>query len=571
MEQSLTSKPVNEGVLFQRLRWRLVRNATRQLFGQTMRPLTILWACVIVWAFVFAISYAGFRVMQQNRLPVSGGIVHLLFAVLFLTLGGMLVFSTGLILYGSLFASAETGYLLSKPVRADQVFAFKFQGALGFSSTAFLLLGSPLLIAYGLICSAPLSFYFFLPLFFLGYVLLPGSIGALACLLLVNYVPRRRKQVVALVVAGIVMGLTVWIISVIRAAPEPDHWSREVMNRLLGRFRFADVPLMPSYWVADGLQAAGRGNIKRASYQLALVWSNGLFLYVVAAWTARKLYRRGFNRVSTGGTLRRRYNGRWLDHLLERTLFFVRPMTRLLIVKDFRTFRRDPQQWAQVLIFTGLISMYMMNIRRMFAFEIGWIYQNGISYLNVAAISLLVCIYTGRFIFPMLSLEGRKMWLLGLLPLQRDQLLWGKFAFSTTGALLIAEFLVVLSDVMLDMPATALGLHALTVLVIAVGLSGLSVGMGAWLPNFRETDPSKIAVGFGGTLNLVVSLGYLVAVLALMAAPWHIMIYQAGAADAPIAHPWMVWTGIVLGLGAGVLAVVVPLKLGIRALRAMEF
>jgi len=564
--------PVNEGRLFRRLRWRLLVNATRHLMGHsTVRPITILWACVVVWAFVFAISLGGFHLLQQYKLPVSGGIVGMLFALMFLTLGGMLIFSTGLILYGSLFASPETAFLLGKPVRADQVFAYKFQGALAFSSSAFLLLGSPVLIAYGVVCAAPWSFYLFLPLFFLGYVLLPGSLGALACLLLVNFLPRRRKQVVVALVAVLAAVLTVWVVGMARTAPDADKWTREGVNRLLGRFNFARAPLMPSYWVADGLQAAGRGRVMAASYHLALVWSNGLFLYVVTAWVAGKLYRRGFNRVATGGTLRRRYGGRWMDRLLERALFFVRPMTRLLIVKDFRTFRRDPQQWAQVLIFTGLIALYMMNIRKMFLGELGWTYQNGISLLNLTAISLLVCIYTGRFIFPMLSLEGRKMWLLGLLPLKRDQLLWGKFAFSTTGAVVIAEFLVLLSDIMLDMPASAVMLHALTVVVVAAGLSGLSVGMGAFLPNFRETDPSKIAVGFGGTLNLVLGLGFLLVVLALMAVPWHLSMYQAGAAEARLSHPSLVWAGAALGGGFGALAVTVPLRLGIRSLRAMEF
>ena len=74
------------------------------------------------------------------------------------------------ILYGSLFTAAETSFLLSKPVRDDQVFAYKFQGAVAFSSWAFLLLGGPVLIAYGLVCAAPLSFYAFLiaGAFFIG-------------------------------------------------------------------------------------------------------------------------------------------------------------------------------------------------------------------------------------------------------------------------------------------------------------------------------------------------------------------------------------------------------------------
>jgi ABC-2 type transport system permease protein len=121
------------------------------------------------------------------------------------------------------------------------------------------------------------------------------------------------------------------------------------------------------------------------------------------------------------------------------------------------------------------------------------------------------------------------------------------------------------------MPAQAVVLHAVTVVVVAAGLSGLSVGMGAFLPNFRETDPSKIAVGFGGTLNLVLGLGYLLVVMVLMAVPWHVSMYHAGAADAKLGHASLVWAGAVLGIGFGAVAVAVPLRLGIRALRGMEF
>src|SRR5207245_10370383 len=95
------------------------------------------------------------------------------------------------------------------------------------------------------------------------------------------------------------------------------------------------------------------------------------------------------------------------------------------------------------------------------------------------ATAFLTCDYTGRFFYPMLSLEGRRFWILGLLPLRRDRLLWGKFAFSATGSLLIAEALIILSDLMLGMPLLALAVHMLTVGVVAVGLSGLGVGLGA--------------------------------------------------------------------------------------------
>ena len=119
------------------------------------------------------------------------------------------------------------------------------------------------------------------------------------------------------------------------------------------------------------------------------------------------------------------------------------------------------------MIFTGLLTLYFTNTRHFYQQDFGKPYKNGISLLNLASTGLLMCAYTGRFIYPMLSLEGRKFWILGLLPLQRERLLYGKFAFSATGALVIAEFLILFSDYMMEMPAAAVVLHALTVAVLA--------------------------------------------------------------------------------------------------------
>src|SRR5262249_30219616 len=168
-------------------------------------------------------SFAGLRFLKEvARLPPDEQLVGMLLGLLFLTLGGLLVFSSGLVVYGSLFTAPEAAFLLSTPVRADQVFAYKFQGAVAFSSWAFLLLGGPVLIAYGLVCAAPWYFYALLPLFFLGYVLLPGSLGALLCLLIVNYVPRRRKQVLGLALGTLGAGLGVWAYRLVQET-RPAH------------------------------------------------------------------------------------------------------------------------------------------------------------------------------------------------------------------------------------------------------------------------------------------------------------------------------------------------------------
>ncbi|NBO93198.1 MAG: hypothetical protein EBV06_12945 [Planctomycetia bacterium] len=565
---------VDQAQLFRRLRWHLLVNTITELRGGSMvRPLTIVLSSLLVWAFVFAVSYSGLRFMiEEAKIPPDEGIVGLIIGLMFFTLGVALTFSTGLILNGSLFSGPETAFLLAQPLTADRVFAYKFQTAVAFSSWAFLLLGGPVLIAYGIVASAPWWFYAMMPFYFLGFLLVPSSIGGVVALLLVNFIPNQRRTFLAvLVLFGLALGAW-WIWGLItegRRAGQPEEAAAAILNR----FSFARSLWLPTAWVTKGLQSAGRGHLGDALFQLTLVWSNGLMLYLLVTWMSTFLYRRGYNRCATGGDLRRKHGGVWIDNILLACLCFVHPSTRQLILKDFRTFRRDPQQWGQVLLFTILLLAYFTNLKRLFIRGLEWPFQNWLSFLNLLAVSLLLCTYTGRFIYPLLSLEGRKFWILGLLPLERDRILWGKFGFSTVGGLLVAVPMVLWSDVMLAMPWEAIVLHALAVFAMTTGLSGLSVGLGACMPNFKETDPSKIAVGFGGTVNLVIGLFYLILVLLFVVGPYHGMMTLVATSDqSPTPFFWLIVAlGVALGLLTAIIAVVWPLRDGIRSLRRMEF
>ena len=75
---------------------------------------------------------------------------------------------TALVLYASLFTAPEARYLLATPARADQIFATKFRAAVAFSSWAFVILGLPVLIAYGVMAGVPWYYYPLLPLFLLA-------------------------------------------------------------------------------------------------------------------------------------------------------------------------------------------------------------------------------------------------------------------------------------------------------------------------------------------------------------------------------------------------------------------
>jgi len=548
----------------------MVNSGTQLLGVSRIRVATMVACSLVVWAFVYVFSDWGFGLLADRNIPGTGAIVGVLFDIMFFALGSMLVFSTGLIAYASLFTSPESRFLLCTPARADHVFAMKFQGAVAFSSWAFVVLCSPILIAHGVIFGAPWYFYPMLPLFFLGYVVLPGAAGAFLALMFVNFFPKRRKTVVLLLVALLFVVGGLWGVRLVTATRN-SFVSRDAVQTLVSQFAITQSPFTPSHWMTTGILATAKGDGVNAAYSMALIWANAMMAYVAATFAASRLYRRGYNRIATGGGSGRKHGSVWLDRVMGVLIRPLHPQTRLLIMKDFRTFRRDPSQWAQIVIFVGLLSLYVVNSRQFYQQDVGRAFQNGISLLNLCATSLLMCAYLGRFIYPMLSLEGRKFWILGLLPLKRERLLWGKFAFAVIGGLIVAELLIVLSDLILGGPWQAVVIQAATVVVLTVGLSGLSVGLSAWLPNFRETDPSKIVVGFGGTVNMIISLFYMALVIAVMAGPYHIVAAgQALLGDRVAMSAW-VFAGLPVGFALGALAVWLPMRVGIRTLQRVEF
>src|SRR5262249_27665582 len=150
--------------------------------------------------------------------------------------------------------------------------------------------------------------------------------------------PQHRKHVLLVTGLFILAFVGIWIYRV-NYALQVEILNRDIIQQFYGQIAFARGPLTPSHWMTRGLQAAARADLAEAGYRLALIWSNGLFGYILATWLAGRLYRRGYNRMATGGSLRRRYGGLWLDRLLSASVSFLDPQTRLLIVKDFRTFR----------------------------------------------------------------------------------------------------------------------------------------------------------------------------------------------------------------------------------------
>jgi len=271
-----------QATLFRDLRFRIARNSLRTAWESgKVKLLSMLGTSLVVAAFVFGLSWYGIAELFAFKVPAKGLIVGGLFDLMFFTLGSMLLISTGIILYASLFTAPEARFLLCSPARADHVFASKFQGAAAFSSWAFLILGVPILVAYGIVAGVPWYFYPLIPLYLLGFVLVPGCLSAMAGLLFVRYAPRNRKQAVAVLILVAVSILTYWLVQFGMAARSTLLTPKKnEVEGLIGQFALVQHPAMPSHWMTNGLMAAARGELGNALTPLALLWSNGLMLYL---------------------------------------------------------------------------------------------------------------------------------------------------------------------------------------------------------------------------------------------------------------------------------------------------
>ena len=567
--------PAESSHAFRYLRFRLGHNLVWSLLqGSRLRTGMIVFCSLVFWTGLFGLFFKGFQFIGIY-VDLVNTIIEYLFGMFFLSLLIMLYFSTGILTYTGLFQSREAAYLLTTPASADRIFAFKFFEAVGFSSWGFLLLGSPMLVAYGITVGSSFGFYAIALVFLFSFVLLPACLGAITAILVANFFPRRQKTVLALSLGILVIAAVMVILRAVRTPG--DTMSIDWVGDMLQKLEWSQSPLWPSRWMAAGLLSAAKGEWRTSLVSLQLLSAHSLVAYLAAAVVARDLYRPGYSRVQGSRSTRKRTGSYVLDALFHRVFFFLPRPIRLLILKDLRTFLRDPAQWSQFLIFFGLLAFYFVNIRRL-SYDVQSPYwRNLVSFLNLGVTSLILSTFTSRFIFPMLSLEGRNFWVLGLFPLERAAILWGKFAFASGISLVATEALVLLSDLMLRMQAVMIVLHMGMVAVLCLGLSGISVGLGARLPNLKESDPSKIAAGFGGTLNLLVSLIFITSIVTSLALPCH--LYFAGPEAEQLGtiaisvEKFRFWltVAIVGSLMIGVVGTIVPLRIGIKAFQKMEF
>jgi ABC-2 type transport system permease protein len=513
----------------------------------------------------FVAAFPGLGMVLTERL------LYVLFACLFT----LLLLSNLVIGYTNFFKNREATYLLTTPVPREVIFRWKFIEATLLASWAFLFLIAPLMVAFGLTRGVQWHFYLVAPILIGMFIVLPGVAGAWLSIHLARYLDRRSFQIT--VVTGsllLLVAAAFWWKTHPSTGEILETRVLEMLDQLLVQTRFAQFPFLPSYWLSASVIQWTEGVLNGAGFFILVLLSNVLFFGFLAFTRMGNVFYEASSVVQgrTGSRVqwdlfqaeaqspRPAERGPSLPEQLLGLFKWVDPGLRVLVIKDARTFWRDTAQWGQSVMLFGLLGVYIINLRHFTQQLTSLFWINMVSFLNLGACSLNLATVTTRFVFPQFSLEGKRLWVVGMAPMGLARIVKAKYWLASLSSLVVTLSLIMLSSYLLDMTWDRVAFFSAAVTIMTFSLNGLAVGLGVVFPNFRDASPSKIVSGFGGTLCLVLSFLYILA---------SVLILGFGTSGLPPHTGWAV-ASVVSFTFLSFLIGWVPLKLGLRRLDKLE-
>ncbi|WP_395736331.1 putative ABC transporter permease subunit [Prosthecobacter sp.] len=459
------------------------------------------------------------------KLPLIGPLLteRLVFLLFFFFLV-MLIISNATITGMSLFRRKDMEWQIALPLPPRSLVLWKTLEGMLLASWGLLMLSTPILLALAQTYKADVKFMLAVLPALLALVTIAANISTWLLIAMVRWARRWMwKPLAAGAVLLLIQTLPVWHAGV-ETLNSGDMGAS--LNQILRHTEICMHPLLPSSWVAETIQAAGRGIFERAVFLNLVLLANAAMSILITSKIASAFYYPAWNRIMSaapGGGRKAKtmgqqaapeLRGRWLRRILA-----LDRASYALLVKEVRTFLREPVQWGQTTIIFGLLLLYSMNLRKL-GYDLQspfWI--TVVSHLNLLVCCLALSTLTTRFIYPQFSLEGQRLWILGLSPLPLHRVLALKLRLSASVLALVMVTLVVVSGVSLGLPWQRILFFSASILMLSYGLTSLALSLGALVPNFKEANPARIVSGFGGTVCLIASFVYIVGGMVLLLIP----------------------------------------------------
>jgi ABC-2 type transport system permease protein len=515
-------------------------------------PLLFLLALA---AGLLTVEFVGFRKvfqymnsLQDLTILVVQFLLQRFLGLIFLISYSMVFMSSIINGLSTFFLSENLSFLHTLPVPRWKILFLKFVETWIISCYLILLFLACFLASYVHTFNLGWSRYLLCAALLIVFTISPVALGSAMVTILIRFFPARRIYQVVTLIGGIFLAALMIAVRMMRPELLLNPKDTQDFVRLIRDMTFPSLNHLPSTWAS---QVVIGGDYSKGI--LLLVFTLGTL--VVLSIVQNIFYQRAYIQSQESRTLREKPSTK-----IRKTVH--RGKVASLILKELKIFTRDATQWSQLLLLAALVVVYLINIKNL-AIQmesVRWV----VSFINLGLAGFVLAALSVRFLFPSVSSEGRCFWLVRTMPLSFRTLLWCKYLIYFPPFLLFTQMLVYFSNRILEVPHFFIALSMINIFAVAIALTGLAIGIGALMPNFRTDHPSKIAVGPGGVLYMLISFAYLAIMLIIQIRPvWFYVIERSDE----VQNSLYAAAAIVLTL----IVALVPMEIGARQLAKREY
>jgi len=546
-------------------------NASQDSESRTVRWFLFGAVGLLFWIGIFVVF---FRVLTYFQGVESFGdiLAHKLLSMVLITFFALLIFSGIITSLSKFYLSRDLILVHAMPVSASRIFLARWLESTMDSSWMVIVYSLPVFLSYGIVFQAGPFYYIIVGLTILPMCLIASSLSAIMVVLVALILPAGRIRTVFIFFTLILFVILLFAFRLMR----PEQLTNpDAFSSVLQYFRSLETggsPWLPTTWIFESIRAALSGSYRTAFLGFGLAWSFAATLVFVMTWIAGAAYFTGFSKAQTTaerllpGRSERSKSAAWLLH-------FLSGPARAFAVKEIKVFFRDQTQWPQIFLILALIVIYLYNfsVLPLEKSPMKTIYlQNLLSFLNMGLASFVLTALAARFVFPAVSTEGSAFWIVRAAPVRIRTFLWVKFFIYFVPLLLLAEILIVATNILLQVTDFMMVLSVATVLCMVPGVVAMGVGLGAAYPDFQSENPAQAVTSFGGLLFMILCTVFIGLVIILEAGPVY-QVFMAGVHGRSLSVVQWAWliVSFSLALLLCVLAVVLPMRIGERRLQSL--
>lgn len=448
---------------------------------------------IFLWWFYFTVNYFPWWIIFLPKI---------LWAILMIVFNFMFLMSF-ISSIPTLYKNWEINNLFTKPVKYVDIFIYWFLKNTFYITIWSLFILLPLFTAYWIANSYGVWYYLIMIVIIIGMILMTSSLWVILFVLIslvlisINKIFSKWifKTIVYIWMAMLVFVFLIFIRSF--GMQNTETWD-SFIEQFIIMYDFTNV-LYPFNWFTKLIHYHAVSDMLWVFVYIIFICLSIYVLIEIMIFLWNKSY---FYVIQ---------NLPWINVFVrkkvvsKRSMFWKNVVINLLI-KDLLIHIKDPVQWTQMLVFFLLIIVYIMIIKWInFQWLDNPVLVSVISFISFAAVVFLISAIAVRFVYPNVSLEWKFFWILKTVPLSQKTIYFTKLIFFSLFLLIVWSIIYFFFSYFIWLNDTITIVWFILLVPLIVFTVVFYFSLGCWFPDFKETNPSKIATSIPWIVAILIS------------------------------------------------------------------